>query len=681
MSCRSLLIILLAIALTSSTLTFAVEPLDIETTPAATDALKLPTAPVDPAPAQNPADGKESAAASAPDEDTELLAGIEDRAEEPPPFDYAPYRVLIWIASDDPQINAESLQVNLMKFLDRDFRSVWRTVVADAPAGVASIARRDLASITFNSISASDPVIALKRDHPDALRVHFASDAGRFLNQIQGTQARVQDIVHRIEQDPESKATPAKFEWINKLRPITGDAVDLLKLWKDPSTEAILVSRGMGDALTEPDAKLIVPPLKGQVIQAIEQFDKIFIVRLQTKIAPATVDVVELDTLMQYFGDVVHHEMVSVNDVAMSVGIAVRDAFSPVVRIDDAGKTNAKGLVRAAGLALDPDSPIHLRVGEVLVPLVRKDDRNGRPLTLGPLDFAYLYVTKELEHGVDMDFYSGRMTTLQGRKNNRTHRMAIRLKPRRDSTMLRLHAKGQVDEPLIGYELYGKELDSTEMTFVGRTDWNGKLQIDKIDRPLRLLYVKNGGAVLARLPIIPGHHEMVVADIAGDDMRLQAEAYIRGVQNAIVDLVAIRELFKARINMRMKEGKIKEADELLETLRNEPSSEKIANDMGVKQTMFLKAIGRNPNQQRKVDEMFSETRELLSKQINPRIINELELAMIEAKKGGAPPAAAETSNAEAPPATAPPSAAEAAPATEPPPAAAPVAAPADVPAE
>lgn len=670
MNCRLLLSILLILMLGGSTRALAVEPVDVETPATATDA------PVSPLDRVNPAPANVAAAADDADEQTDLLAEIEERPEEPPPFDFAPYRVLIWIASDDPKIDAKSLQVDLMKFLDRDFRSVWRTVVADAPAGVASIARRDLASITFASIAASDPVIALKRDHPDSVRVHFASDAGRFLDQIHGTQGRVQDILRRIEQDPESKTTPAKFEWRNKLHPISGDAVDLLKLWKDKSTEAILVSRGMGDTLTDPEAKLIVPPLQGQVIEAIEQFDKIFIVRLQTRVAPATVDVVELDTLMQYFGGVAHYNMISPTNVAMSVGIAVRDAFSPVVRIDDAGKKNAKGLVRAAGLTLDPESPIHLRVGEVLVPLVRKDDRNGRPLTLGPLDFAYLYVTEELEHGVNMDFYSGRMTTLQGRKNNRTHRMAIRLKPRRDSTMLRLHAKGQVNEPLIGYELYGKELDSTEMTFVGRTDWNGQLNIDKIDRPLRLLYVKNGGAVLARLPIIPGHHETVVADLAGDDMRLQAEAYIRGVQNAIVDLVAIRELFKARINMRIKEGNIKEADELLETLRNEPSNEKIANDMGVKQTMFLKAIGRNPNQQRKVDEMFSETRELLSKQINPRIINELELALIAAKQGVAALAAAETPPAEDSEAVATPPAA-AVPETEPPPAAAPAEAPAE----
>ncbi|MCM2373329.1 DUF3421 domain-containing protein [Aporhodopirellula aestuarii] len=590
----------------------------------------------------DPPEASENAASTTDDSPaTDLLAEIDERPEEPPPFDFSPYRVLIWVASDSPRINADLMRDDLLKFLDRDFYSVWRTIVADAPPAVASIARRDLSTITFASIAASDPVIALKHGHKDSLRIHYASDAGRFLKEIPGTQSRIQDILKRIEQNPDSKTTPAKFAWKDKLRAIDGDAVALQEMWQDESTEAILVSRGMADTLTDPKAKLIVPPLDGQVVQAIEQFDKIYVVRLQTVSSPVGVQVIELDTLMRHFGDVIERKLISRGEIAMSVGAAVRDAFSPVVRIDNAGQKDATGLVRASGLAIDKDSPAHVRVGDVLEPLVRKDDRNGNPITIGPLDWAYLYVTEKTERTVKMDFYAGRMGGLQGRKNNRTHRMGIVIRPQLEDTTLRLHAKGEPNEPLIGYEIYDKELDSTSMTFVGRTDWNGKLTVGKIDRPLRLLYVKNGGAVLARLPIVPGHHEMAVADLAGDDMRLQAEAYIRGVQNAIIDLVAIRELFKARITMRIKEGKLKEADELLEMLRNEPSNERIANDMGKKQTMFLKAIGRNPNQQRKVDEMFSTTRELLSKHINPKIVNDLEEALIEAQKNPGGSSAAE----------------------------------------
>jgi hypothetical protein len=126
-----------------------------------------------------------------------------------------------------------------------------------------------------------------------------------------------------------------------------------------------------------------------------------------------------------------------------------------------------------------------------------------------------------------------------------------------------------------------------------------------------------------------------VADIGSDDMRLQAEAYIRGVQNAIVDLVAIRELFAARVRLRLEKGEMKEAEELLNALRDQPTNEKIANDMGKKETAFLTAIGpKNPNEYRKVENLFSATREMLSKYINPKIISDLEADLITAERHG-----------------------------------------------
>ena len=257
------------------------------------------------------------------------------------------------------------------------------------------------------------------------------------------------------------------------------------------------------------------------------------------------------------------------------------------------------------------------------------------PVAVGRIEWAFLIATERDGPNVNMDYYSGMAGGLQGRKNQRTFKMAMLLQPQRDETLLRLHVKGREDLPLIGYELYERELKSKSMSFVGRTDWNGRLAIEKTDHPLRLLYVKNGGAVLARLPMVPGLTPKEVADLTGDDMRLQAEAYIRGVQNAIIDLVAIRKLLAARIRLRLKKGQMKEAEELLNALRDQPTNEQLADDMGRKQGMFLKEIGtRNPNQRRKVDIMFKETREMLGKQINPTVIRDLEVDVQRAKDNG-----------------------------------------------
>jgi hypothetical protein len=80
---------------------------------------------------------------------------------------------------------------------------------------------------------------------------------------------------------------------------------------------------------------------------------------------------------------------------------------------------------------------------------------------------------------------------------------------------------------------------------------------------------------------------------------------------------------------------MEKAETLMNALRGQPSNEKLATDMGKKQAAFLKVLGtRNANQRRKVDEMFTITRELLTKHINPQLVRALERDLIAAKKNG-----------------------------------------------
>ncbi len=548
------------------------------------------------------------------------------------PWDFSPYRVLVWIASDDPRVNAASLEKPLRTYFDLDFAAIWRIDIADAPVSVRSVATRDIGSFTYDLISASDPVIAVKRDHPDAVRIRVVTNVGSLVTKVLGTTGRINEVKRRaVAAGNESMDGAAA-----RLLAIDGDESAVGDHWKDAGTEAILVSRGMALTLKDPVAKLVQLPISGLVGQATDSYDKIFVVHVNRQRMPNRVSAIEMDTLMRHFGPVATEWSDSPQGLVASVGRAVTRAFAPVVRIDNAGQRNASGLVRAGGLILDSDKNSPARVGkdDVLEPMTRKNDRNGKPILIGPIDWAYLYATEADGPKITMDYYSGRPGGLQGRKNKRTFRMALKVRPFGDNTLIRLHAKGDVDFPLIGYEIYERELTSRNMTFVGRTDWNGRLTVERKGVPLKLLYVKNGGAVLARLPTVPGLTAREVADISGDDMRLQAEAYIRGIQNAIIDLVAIRELFKARIMLRLKRGEMEKAQALLKTLRSQPSNEKLANDMGRKQDQFIRAIGRNPNQLRKVDEMFKITKELLAKHINTKLVTDLELTFNAARKNG-----------------------------------------------
>lgn len=547
------------------------------------------------------------------------------------PWDYSPYRVLVWLVSDDPQLDAASIDESLREYLDRDFSSLWRLDIVDAPPAVASAARRDIDTMDYDSITASDPVIAVKRDHSDAVRIRSPSNVGQYVETVLSTQQRIDEVTRRSVEMGDETISGIK----PRLKVVEGDALAVAALWANEDTEAILVSRGLAATLTEPEPKMIAPEISDMVGQTVEQYDKVFVVRVHHGRPPNQVDAVEFDVLMRHFGSVVRTHSLTHRGRIDKVGEALTRAFRPVVRIENAGQRNAVGLLRAGGLILDEESPANVRVNDVLEPMTRKNDRNDNPILIGPLGWAFLYVDEIEGRDIKMDFYAGRAGGLQGRKNKRTFRMALKVQPQGESTLLRLHLQREPDFPLIGYEIYEKELKSTDMTFVGRTDWDGRLMIHRTERPFRLLYVKNGGAVLARLPLVPGLYPIQVADLSGDDMRLQAEAYIRGVQNAIVDLVAIRELFKARIQMRLERGEMEKAEALMEALRQQPSNEKLATEMGKRQTDFIKALGnKNANQRRKVDEMFTTTRELLSKHINPAMIRDLEKMLITARDNG-----------------------------------------------
>ncbi len=409
---------------------------------------------------------------------------------------------------------------------------------------MSSVARRDFAGLNYQAITSSDPVFALKRNHPETPRVRFSSDIAQYIKSCLTTADRKADVLERGV-----ASGNASLNGIDQiLKEFDGDSLAVTEAWKAPETEALLTTRGMALKLKSPDAKIIELPLDDLVGQTILDHDKVFIIDIDALTVPMQIKVLEIDCLMRHFSPVVRAEAVDFHVLPEVVGQAVIKAFAPIVRIEDAGTKNALGLVRAAQLILgtvppspeeansndtpaaeqtpaadaanaeggekseevktdgdgaeeksdaesEPPTPpiIHpalIQQGDFLQPMVRRDDRNGNPIALGPLPWAYLHATKIMGAKVDMELYAGQTGGLQGRKNKRTHRMALKVRPVGDNSVIRLHAKGAPTQPLAGYEFYEKELKSTAMTFVGRTNWNGEIEITKGASPMRLLYVR-----------------------------------------------------------------------------------------------------------------------------------------------------------------------------------------------
>lgn len=643
--------------------------------------------------------------------------------QEKTAWDYDPYRVLIWVVDPYNESIAAELREPLQTYLDRDYLSLWRVTIEDPKPMVRVAAMRDIESVDYDQLTAADPVLAVRKNHPDAPRIRTPEAVARYVSkvfvtprmaetvpprgrniQIRPTRKQWEELLLKgVEEagvdvgSPEAKAALRDIldslqttddvdeELVTaELAPLKEDPDDVdpddpevvsarqrrvagldqlvermkaisyrpntdlhgvvpnfvsegfktldqvIGAWSQDGTEALLVPRGLALPLENPDPKILPLEIEGLLGDVFKRYDKIFVVRLETARMPIDIQVMEIDCLMRMQGPVVRARALAKTRLIDEIGQAISRAFGPMVRIEEAATKEVEGRVRAGGLIMDSDSPAAIHEGDYLQPALRKDDREGEPIIMEPLDWAFLYVDEVDGAKLKMTLHAGRRGGLQGRLNSRTYRVGYRIRPYHANTTIRLHAQGRPDQPLQGYELHEKDLETSEFSFVGRTDWGGRFVIEKADQPLRLLYVKNGGAVLAKLPCVPGEDRVATADIRGDDLRLQAEAYIRGVQNAIIDLVALRQLLAARIRLRLQKGNVDEARELLSALRKAGTYDVLSKDMRKKREE-METDDRQ--QMAMINQLFDQTRTMLTKYIDEKIIRELEADVAKVAAG------------------------------------------------
>ncbi len=222
---------------------------------------------------------------------------------------------------------------------DDDFRRSFAGQLGGTPR---------LRRLNYQAITSSDPVFALKRNHPETPRVRFSSDVPQYIKSCLTTADRKADVLER--------GVASGNETLNGidqiLKVFDGDSLAVSDAWKAPETEALLLTRGMAAKLKSPDAKIIELPLNDLVGQTILDHDKVFIIDIDAQVVPMQIKVLEIDCLMRHFSPVVHAEAVDFQVLPEVVGQAVMKAFAPIVRIEDAGTKNALGLVRAAQLIL-----------------------------------------------------------------------------------------------------------------------------------------------------------------------------------------------------------------------------------------------------------------------------------------------------------------------------------------
>lgn len=258
--------------------------------------------------------------------------------------------------------------------------------------------------------------------------------------------------------------------------------------------------------------------------------------------------------------------------------------------------------------------PGHVSVGEAMQPILRRNDRQGNLVPEnGIVVMPWTYVSCNANDGLQIrgTMISGYTQPLPGRRNVRTQRLALGVRPAYDDTELKLVDKSTEAMPLAGYEVYSKDPDGP--TLLGASDASGGLPIVKDPQSaVRTLYVRSGGNLLARLPIVPGHDQAITARIPNDSPRLLAEGFVEGWRDQLVDTMARRQILAQRVQRKIELGELDDAKKWLVQLRSERTVNELAFDLRSAKGQFLKDSKLDPMIKRRIDELFEKGQRLIA---------------------------------------------------------------------
>ncbi len=639
-------------------------------------------------------------------------------------WEFSPYEVEVWYSfSANLHASQAAQQVWLAAVkadLQRTFQATWQVTMKPLPQELSGMVSREFNSFTLDSLRAGELVLVVTNQHSATKTLRTFEAAIETLTEIACTASIKQQLesstanLQLTEETPQSKQLASL---ISKCVVDADGAASIEQKLKSATIAAALIPRWSLSQVAEV-ARPLTTSLPWQSDSLFRKLDKIFFLSISADGDETELHVRELDCPMQYLGPAMSDRSINWPYSARLATSTLSRAFAPVARVEDADSKTAVLRLRAGGLIVDKRNPALVTIGDVMQPIVRRDDRNGTPTLLEPLSWTFAAITAS--DGIKMEAnvytYSGG-PGLQGRKNRRTQRMLLKVRPVTQQTDIELLVRDN-GQPQSGCFVYRRDLLTDEFELLGRTDWRGRLtvpvpydlggflpeavryqrqvakreaeaqklkeasetesderaEIDQIDdkangpnadsvadsvadvdvdfdapsakethssaavgdsaviplhAPLTQIYIKNGDTVLAKLPMVPGLKDIETAQLPDDTRRLKAEAFIRGFQGEILDLIGLRNLLAARIQLHLKNGKAEQAKATLAELRQLKNYNEMSDQLvQIQRRMLDENAGPiSMSSKNRIDRMFQTTRDMLQKYLQDNLLSDSEKAV------------------------------------------------------
>jgi hypothetical protein len=575
------------------------------------------------------------------------------------PWEFDPYRIRVWL-SIDPSIAAsdaerQELERKVGEQLDIVFGASAEIDAQTTPRSLFSIILRELEDLAIPPILESEFVFVAGRDHPATKEIRTLESILKSPLAISVPPSNLDEVRREMSRFAEDSTWKSALE---KLEPATASGAEFLQQLKDDKIPVALVRRSELNSLGR-SVRFIPARFPWQLDSLLRTHDKIFAVAVNRESDLFRIRVREIDAKLRVVGPMVETEVPLWESVPRALAFASQQSFSPLARIEQADTRFADLRLRAGGLILDKSHPAKLVPGDVLQPFVRRDDRNGIPTLLQSVPWTYVALVESNGVMAKSAIFTGITSPLAGRKNRRTQKICMKVRPVNPLTELELGIMREPNGRISGAEVFLRTPGDTDLHFVDRGDWrgiaeltNGELPIAKyevpagpptedkkppemkkeqiqLNAPLYVYYVKHGGTLLARLPIVTGQSALERAELPDDRRRLESEAFVKGIQSEILDVVARRQILASRIKQMIEAKKGNEARKLLEELRDEKGYDKMVEGLNAIQRRVLSADRSpiTPGAQKRIDQMFDLTRQMMQRYLQDNLLRDMDNAV------------------------------------------------------
>jgi hypothetical protein len=313
---------------------------------------------------------------------------------------------------------------------------------------------------------------------------------------------------------------------------------------------------------------------------------------------------------------------------------ALLTAFAPLARIDRIEKEGKDGIavlrVKAAALPLRDPHLTFVRLGDVYRPMVRYSNRDNKFIKSTQAQWSLCVVEKIAPEEVRSRVYTGMRSEIPTRGKGRAESLAIRVQSPGGATQLVLQSRVEPKKPLAGCDVYAYPPANKEaVALVGKTDRQGHLLVPALPGTvMRVLLIKDGSALLGKLPIVPGLEHQLLAPVPNDDQRLAAEGFISGLQEELLDLVAREKILGVMVQTNIEKKRFDEATGLIDELRRLPTAQQFHMRLAAEQERLAT---NDVSMQKKIDQLMGDTKQLVDKWLDPQTIDDLDHELRDAK--------------------------------------------------